>query len=401
MRKNNFHLIKGKKKEKDSRVEKLKRAAVWFLAVILFLFIFRHLFTWGYSRVASYFVNTYIVEERMIDNKFSREGLIVRDEKLITAPWEGYLLWAVEDGERIGAGKMVAEIVEEVSPETVEEEEELRETSNSHETLEALEIENKTGVMVDNLRDNMAWGDMITARDYYQELKYFSQEVMVRKSFTRGKSKIVTPFSGIAVFHTDGLEDLLTPENVNFLSYEQMQDFEPNIRKINAGERVRQGAPLVKIVDNYSWYFSVYVNSSQIDKIRDQGRTKLSFSFAPGEEVTARLYSVEEDEDNKYQVTFIITEHLEDFYLHRQVKADIIYDSFRGITIPSSALVEKDGEPGVYSVEKAMIKFRPVEVVSSFEEELLVEGLSTGRLIITNPGFFKEGLYISGLGEDR
>jgi len=52
-------------------------------------------------------------------------------------------------------------------------------------------------------------------------------------------------------------------------------------------------------------------------------------------------------------------------------------------------------------VEKAMVKFRPLEVVSSFEEELLVEGLSTGRLIITNPGFFKEGLYISGLGEDR
>ncbi|RQD73108.1 MAG: HlyD family efflux transporter periplasmic adaptor subunit [Candidatus Syntrophonatronum acetioxidans] len=403
MGKNHFHLIEGKKKEKGGKTEKFKKAAVWFVAAILFLFIFRYLFTWGFSRAASFVANTYIVEEKPIDSKFSREGIIIRDEKLIAAPWEGYLLWAVENGERIGAGKVVAEIVEEVSSEnTVEENgEEAGEGPDFYEVLEPVEVENKTGAIFDNLRENVTKGNMVMARDYFQELKYFSQEVMVRKSFSSGKSEIVTPFSGIAVFKTDGLEDLLTPDNINFLSYEQMQDFEPNIRKINSGERVRKGAPLVKIVDNYSWYFSVYVNSSQAEKIRKEGRIYLKFNFAPGEEVQARVYNIEEDEDNRFLVTFMVTEHLKDFYMYRQARADIIYDRSRGVTVPSSALVYKEDEPGVYSVEKAMVRFRPVEIVSSFEEELLVEGLSRGRLIITNPRFFKEGQYIHGLGEDR
>lgn len=435
MGKNNFHLIKGNKKEKNGKVEKLKKAALVLAVAILILVIVRHLSTWVYARGASFFVNTYLVEETLIDKSFSREGLIIRQEDIISAPYGGYLLWSVEEGDRVGAGRVVAEIMEEISSEEseegkievdeaeeveeievdeAEEEGEIEEAQEDGEAEEVPEekeelaerldrekVEEKTESLLNVIRENMVKGNMGEARDYYQQLKGYSQEVMVRRSFVRGKREIITPFSGIAVFQRDGLEEILTPDNIDFLSFEQMQDFEPNIRKIKSGEKVEQGVPLVKIVDNYAWFFTAYLNPSQRDKLNNRDWVNLDFDFAPGDRVRARVYALEEDEEGRHLATFRVTEHLEEFYLHRQVKARINYESFRGVTIPESALIYKGEKRGVYSVEKAMVRFRQVEVIDALGEEVLVEELSPGRLIITNPSYFREGQYIHGLGEER
>jgi len=202
------------------------------------------------------------------------------------------------------------------------------------------------------------------------------------------------------VYFTDGLEGLFHSNNIEFLSVRQIEDIEANPRRINFGEKIEKGLPIFKIVDNYSWYFTVSMTSYQTDILRGKKSVNLKFAFAPREEVRAEVYNIKEEKEG-YMVTFIIREHIQNFYIQRESEAEIIYNHYRGITVPLEAVVYKDDEPGVYFLEKAAVRFHPVKVIRQIGEKILLEGLSPGQCIITNPGLYKEGQYIPWRGDEN
>ncbi len=429
MRNKHLKLIQGTKKEKKERtpLQKFFRKTAVSLGIILFVFFFtRTVFLWGYGMASSYVVKTVITEERVLEEKFSVEGFIIREEKVVTSPQEGYLIWALEEGTRVAVGREVAEIVSRppVTDEnwefdsTVlrndEQPQDLQENElddgdfpvaennpenyaieeNEDEIIDPKEIEYRTSVMVNRLRSALSVGDMEDAEKYYHQLKGISQEqLIVHSSFNPTNSKIISPFSGIVVYYTDGLEDFFQPSLIHFLSSQQLGSFEREGKEINFGQKIERGSPIFKIVDNYTWYFTVLVTPEQGEIFKDKNRVYLRFDFISPHETRVDVFHLEEEQD-KTLVTFKVNEQLENFYLYRQTQAEIIFNHLRGIIVPEEALLTKGEETGVYTIEKAMVRFRPITVKKELEGSIIVEGLPAGRVVITNPRFFREGQYI-------
>ncbi len=417
MRKKHLYLVKGngkakgkgREKEYSSKKKNRKKIIVSLIVVFALLLLTRPLISWAYGRVTSYFVSTYIVEENIFEQTFSGEGFIIRDEKIIPAPQKGYLLSGREQGTRVAVGQVIAELVEEIEEEEGEgsygsesysgEEKDLHlEEENNKDELEKEEfssekIEYRTSILVNRLRESMSQGNMEKAERYYDELLKLSQEVVFQSSFDVSKSKVVTPYSGIIVYQTDGLENLLYPDNISFLKKSHLKDLEPESRRINFGEKVSEGFPFIKIVDNHSWYFILPLTTDKAELLKDKRHIHLKLDFAPHRVVRAEVYKIKEDKGS-FLVTFKITQHIDEFYLFRESGIEVIYNRSRGITIPASAIINKDGKTGVYAIHRARVRFRPVEIKEQIGDKYLVEELSPGKSIITNPGLFREGQYI-------
>ncbi len=437
MRKNHLKLIRGEKKERTPFQKLSRKITVSLLLIILVFFLARAVFLWGYGMAASYLVSTVVTEERLLEEKMSVEGVIIRDEKVITSPREGYLVWALDEGTRVGVGRVVAEVVsqppvddgiegpvlehEEKDITNMEEKESQDEGNedvdssmledspdslyidggNEDETLDLKEIEYQASVMVNRLRKAIREGNMEEAESYYNQLESLSQEqLIVHSSLQAGSSKIISPFSGIVSYYMDGLEDFYQPSLIHFLSSQQLKVLNEEIKKISFGEKVGRGSPIFKIVDNYTWYFTVPVTPSQGEILQGARRLFLRFDFISPHDTRVEVYHLEQEED-KTLVTFKVNEQLDNFYLHRQAGAEVIYAHFRGITVPEEALVEQGEEIGVYTIEKAVVRFRPVEIKRELEGELVVEGLPAGRVIIQNPRFFRQGQYIPSQQEEQ
>lgn len=433
MRKKQNHLkvIKGEKKERTPFQKLSRKITVSLLLIILVFFLARAVFLWGYGMAASYLVRTVVTEERLLEEKMPVEGVIIRDEKVITSPQEGYLVWALDEGARVGVGHVVAEIVSrppgddgEVEGPVLDHEEqdithrEEKETQsggnenmdssmgengpdsiyidgeNGEETLDLKEIEYRTSVLVNRLRKAIREGSMEEAESYYNQLESLSQEqLIVHSSLQAGSSKMISPFSGIVSYYMDGLEDFYQPSLIQFLSSQQLNVNNDKVKKISFGEKVSRGSPVFKIVDNYTWYFTVAVTPSQGEILQGARRVSLRFDFVSPHDTRVEVYHLEQEED-KTLVTFKVNEQLDNFYLHRQVGAEVIHAHIRGITVPEEALVEQGEELGVYTIEKAVVRFRPVEIKRELEGDLVVEGLPAGRVVIQNPRFFRQGQYI-------
>ncbi len=440
MRKKHLELIRGEKKEGTPFKKFMKKTAVSLLIIFIVFFLARAVFLWGYGMAGSSLVKTVVTEEKLLEEKVTVEGVIIRDEKVVTSPQEGYLVWALEEGARVGVGHVVAEIVsrppgdigesrESEVPFVDNEEQDLQdkkesdssngrngdkypveesnqgplaiEEKNEEEIFDPKEIEYRTSVLVNRLRRALSEGDMEKAGDYYARLKDLSQEqLIVHSSLHSTSSKIISPFSGIVSYYTDGLEDFFQPALIQFLSSQQLGFFEAEAQKIDFGERIGRGLPIFKIVDNYIWYFTASVTPSQGEILKEKRRVSLRFDFVSPHDTRVEVYHIEEEED-KTLVTFKINEQLNNFYIYRQVKAEVIYDHLKGVTVPKEALITKEEETGVYTIERAMVRFRPVKVKRELEEELVVEGLPAGRVVIYNPRFFREGQYISSLKESQ
>lgn len=401
MRKKHLELIRGEKKERTPFQKFLRKTAVSLLILFTVFFLGRAVFLWGYGMAASSLVKTVVTQERLLEEKVSVEGVIIRDEKVVTSPQEGYLVWTLEEGTRVAVGHVVAEIVSRPPEDSGENQDKDSSLPDYEETdlqdiekFDPKEIEYRTSVTVNRLRKALSAGDMEEADSYYRQLKDLSQEqLIVHSSLHSSGSKIISPFSGIVSYYTDGLEDFFQPTLIHFLNSQQLGFFEGEAQKINFGEKIGRGLPIFKIVDNYTWYFTVSVTTHQGETLSEKKRVSLRFDFVSPDETRGEVFHIEEEEDNTL-VTFKINEQLRNFYFHRQVEAEIIYNHLQGITVPKDSLLIKGEETGVYTIEKAMVRFRPVDVKRELEGDLVVEGLPAGRVVIQNPRFFREGQYI-------
>lgn len=102
-KKNRFTVIQGKK-QKPSR-EKLIYAFLIMVAVMLGV---HALFSFTHDFIAARLVRTVVSDEGVLEEAITASGVIVRDERLVSAPVTGTLRWVVVEGERLAVGRTVA-----------------------------------------------------------------------------------------------------------------------------------------------------------------------------------------------------------------------------------------------------------------------------------------------------
>lgn len=199
--------------------------------------------------------------------------------------------------------------------------------------------------------------------------------------------------SGYICFHPDGLEKILTPDNLDKVVPEQLLSRAVDAKPVT---RVSSGQPFAKIIDNLSPSF-LYIPRREASEP----------SLALSQKVWYRISGqdrLEEAQVVRVSPQAAVLKLLRwNGQLQEVRKADIelIFSRLYGILVPRSAMVEKDGAKGIYIVHEGKVKWKSIEIVGDWGEEIVIKGLEPGTRIILNPGLVREGRRISTNSQSR
>ncbi|MPN04223.1 hypothetical protein SDC9_151459 [bioreactor metagenome] len=176
--------------------------------------------------------------------------------------------------------------------------------------------------------------------------------------------------SGFFISNTDGYESTLTPETVNSMSVEDAMTI------LNSeGNKKQSEAAVGKIITDFNWYYLAVMDSSMQNKITKNKMVTFSFPIASGQKIAMNVKDIRVDEKDpsKCLVLFSCDNMIEELNLMRFTTADLIFNSFEGIRIPSSAIRIVDGNKGVYVLIGTQAKFKKINILYEQPDYVVAE----------------------------
>jgi len=315
-------------------------------------------------------VKTYIVTYGKIEESDNANGLVIRDEKIISSSNSGILTPVKMEGERISKNTIVARIFNDSVIETEKKisdiddriQRVIRENENSvsyaklnftgdikkidadteQKIFELCRINREKNFeqireMKDSINENIRKKAEISG-EFGQASQYIKNLINEKKTLQNNmmtmKHNVVSQYSGVVSYSSDGLENVLVPEATKTLTITQLEDFQRQLEAKNA-----QKANVVRVVDNFKCYIcAVVTNKKKIPKIKVDDNVWLKFSTADEELIPAAVYNISIEKDGRALVTFAITNKVENLIGFRNVNFDIVWSSLKGLKIPVSSL---------------------------------------------------------------
>lgn len=363
-----------------------KQAFVFYVLLLLALVIIVQLgYHWLGEQYLAWRLQIISGEPGIMIQEYRVAGLVTREETTVRAPESGLIIELAESGARVASGSEIA-VIGIISPLEMQKirGEEREEYSDEDlweqfkEYWQQLFIENRSNGQGENEADD---------RDIVEK----GSEIAIDPSSITfaDKVSIYCENSGLLSHYTDGWEEYSGPL---YLKAEEYDGRGKRGKYAVVGELVDAGQPMVKIVNNWRWYYSIRLPLHPGRIIAGKEKVEIEFDFAPGEMVQGRLYHHEVDEEaQEILLTYKIEEQIEGFEQPRWAEAVLLYSRREGIIIPEEALFEKEGREGVFITEGGRVAFIPVSPVDRRENKLLVEGIDPGSFIITKPELVEEG----------
>ncbi len=370
-------------------MKKKKRLVVLFCMVLVILFIIIYVV----PNVTGALKSTEIIEYGSIQVTDQVTAFFVRNESVYFANKSGTINYYVAEGEQVRKGVQILDIASGGQKDEKSRYEEITErilNFNGGESLftddlkkinaQILELETeKNAALSENEPEKAARLDIeiqrinqkknyILASDSEARKKVISQNLMANGTGTMPDSYISSS-NGVISYYIDGYETEFTPENMELLSRDKVQNL--NIEVLNVvRETTLAKEPLFKVVDNKEWYAIFWVASENIVKYEKDHRATIKL---PQGEVAGTIYDIIDD-DGKWLVILKFNKYYEKFDQIRKIDAEVITSNYSGLIIENESITTENGQPGVYVKDKnGEYVFKPVEIITSDGESSLVE----------------------------
>lgn len=334
-------------------------------------------------------------------------GYVVRTERVLTGESGGLLRIQRAEGERVSAGGTVAAVYADQSSldrqaeiETLANRlEQLRYAQENLDSSTIKKLDSQIGESILNYRrcitaDRLYDAEkeaselraLVMKRDYTDgggDLPAQIQEVETQLQSLRSQAagsvrRITAPEAGLYSGEVDGFEAVLTPETLEGITPTQLGGLTA---------QTDTGSHVGKLVLGNSWYFAAVLTAGDAAMLDELPANRLSLRFAKGvdRDLPVTLESVGPAENGRVVAVFKGTSYLRELTLLRQQRAEILYDTAGGIRVPKTALraertvQNEDGtytrteETGVYCIVGARARFKPVDVVYTGENFILVQ----------------------------
>ena len=210
-----------------------------------------------------------------------------------------------------------------------------------------------------------------SASKYLEQL--YRQEEEIENKLKEWKVEITAPESGIISFELDGLENIITPKDIDYFTAEQYLtfiDYEPlELDK----ENTHVDVPLYKIVVPDKWYIVSLIPHKNI--FYEQGDTlSLKIPGLSEEIISATVYKVDFLKDS----TLVILEMIEN--IESVIEARTIHIEMgilaEGLMVPTDAITNKDNRTGVRVERNGDINFVEVKVKAVDDEWAIIEKIN-------------------------
>ena len=342
-----------------------------------------------------------------VEEAVSVSGYVVRQEQVLPDQTGGVLQVRRAEGERVAVGGTVAAVYADQT--SVDRQTEIEALNARIEQLQyALEAEvgvevaqkldtqirrnildYRSALTAGHLGDAQKQGAQLRAqvlkRDYtntdttdlilqIQELQ--AQVKDLKAQIAGAVQRITAPASGLYSAVVDGYESVLTPESILELTPSQLSGV-----KADSGTTSGVG----KLVLGDSWYYVASMRAEEAQALEEAGELTLRFAKGVERDLPVTVAHVGDQENGRCVVVLQGRTYLAELTLLRQQSAQIISGSVEGIRVPEEALrvvtttrTDEGGNTtesqviGVYCVVGVEARFKPVEILYSGENFVLV-----------------------------
>lgn len=314
-------------------------------------------------------VNYDILAYGTVDTPKSANAIIVRSEKIYNTEKAGVISYDVADNEKVKKGAVVCSIKDEAvvaqmqaSLDDINEQIMKIQTERQDISVYSEDIKKYNTQIKDVIDENaldyayMKLGNIyelgntvkkqLDTRNQYLlsensgELKELvSQKKEQESKLNENISNIVAEESGIVSYYIDGLEEELTPENMDSITKSMISDTVKAESSFKSS--VKANTPAFKLVTSNTWYIVSYINKDYI-KEWEKGDTRTIY-IKDDEGRQHRLESYVQELTPGDSETFVIlkiTRDMTDFINVRNITIET-ESSERGYKIPNSAVVEE------------------------------------------------------------
>lgn len=182
------------------------------------------------------------------------------------------------------------------------------------------------------------------------------------------------PISGVFSLTIDGYEDYLTPEKMDKVKRETVEELSYDMAELER-KSVIKGEPIYKVTWDDYWYVLCWVDEKTVGTYTE-GRT-VTLELPEGN-VKAKIQSInKEKESNDYRVIFYLNVYYEALAESRAEDISIVTSDNEGLIVDNKCIIEKEGIKGVYVVDKnGDYHFTPIKVIAYDDKQSVIEDVT-------------------------
>lgn len=333
------------KKNGTSKIFKLKRQVTINAATILIAAILIYIIGCIFITANKKPITTYKVNNSIVNNDISLEGLIIRNEQVITSPSTGYLCYYTRDEDKVKKSAFLCSI------------DQTGQLDNMISDAETVQDVLRTNDYL-YIRDNISY-----YKDTYSDVNFYdaynfnasinnkvyelTNELLMQKLEQNGStsvSGVKAPNSGLAAYYIDGYENIDTT-NIS-KEYFDKSAYKKQIHK--TGDSVTAGDPIIKLITDDTWYIIAPITLEQLSQIPDPEYVRVKLKN--GEYSMTVPYAVINAPDGTY-IRLKLNKYMSNFISERFIDVSLALEEYSGLKVPVSAIVNKT----VYIVPKTLL----------------------------------------------
>ena len=390
---------KGSKNiEKETKKQKVKIKSIIITIVVLIIIIYAFSMVFNLIKHPT---DTFMVNIGEISEEETAKGVLIRDEMLVENKKESNQIIKIkQEGERVAKGDAVyryysakentlEDKISELNNKIQEALESADNTFSSDKKLLETQIESElNNVYKSNERQEIneykkninlyitkkakIVGDLSPSGSYIKNL--MEERSGYEAELEAGSEYITAETSGIVSYRIDGLENVLTINDLGKLNKQFLKDL-----NLKAGQTVPSTKNSAKIVNNYKCYIIFNSDSEQAKDVEIDDKIKIRVQ--DNKEVSAKIKNIIEEKDGSRTIAIEIEKQIESLISYREISFDIIWWSAAGFRIPNSAIKKVDGINYVIRSRSGYFDRMPVKILKEGKEYSIVEQYTRSELL--------------------
>ncbi|NLN26804.1 MAG: hypothetical protein GX161_01160 [Firmicutes bacterium] len=366
----------------------------------------------------SLFVRTVEARQGVLETVYRGRGLIVRSEVAVQAPASGIATLLVADGQKVRAGQIVAEVREAQTPEVTAalahiddqiaalDRTAQRDADEMRRRIEAAERElaaakaelaaalaagsagvaaeldqtvRRLSAEMDRLEQEFA--ALRQQRESERNALFAQREAVFREASSRAV-RVVVDRPGFVVFSFDGFEGRFSPGDAPEELWQAVAET-PDIHSVADGAQVRSGDTLFRLIDGFMGY--VFVVFDEAPLVEQGESVRLRWPGGDPAGTPARVHSIH-NRPGQVGIWFAVEVSQDPFSSVRVLpEVTVVTRRVEGIVVPRSALIMRNGRPGLYLVASGSPVFRYVTVRAVDDHQAVVDPVPAGTPVVINP----------------
>lgn len=366
-----------------------------------------------------------------VESKVSGSGIITVNSVPVVATKAGKALFAVEEGKVVKRYTTVANVYSgEIDEETGEKLRRLNDKlafsrnarqyeQNVFDDIGSINKEiNRLYVEIINLTAENNYTDVYGLKS---QIKTYHDKILKMKGETPPPSETVSteteiaemesrlsvekvtyssPSEGVFSSSTDNFDELLSPQLAKELTPAEAEKLLKT--PVEPVTEITEGKSFAKIINGFEWYLVSVFEEEEISELSVGSSVKLRITSISDSKVPGSVVHISPAEKGKVVAVIKSTHTVDGIYFADKVDFEIVKTTRKGLKIPVSCLIKRDGGEAVMAAKNGIYRMIPVDVIFRDKNYVIIEDKSSGfesdnshiiryDLVVTNPGSVNEG----------